>query len=243
MDAACPTFDPRTVRHLNQIMGNLHITTLREQVCLLSEILVREPKVSITAAELSMIVGEKGLSAHGMIAKHLHALDSPDPLHPGCSGLVDHTLEDDVVRFCLRRQQERQPVTFSDVIDYLGEKLIVVGRFWAYRFVSRHSQILAVQRARYLKKDHHNVSADDIMVYFDSISVQLTSIPSVFFWNSDETRVGSAKHMSPPEVIVASGTKPGSVTIPEVRDDPQLTLLTAISAFGGFYVSGFPFKK
>jgi hypothetical protein len=25
-----PTFDPRPVRHLNRIMGNLHITTLRE---------------------------------------------------------------------------------------------------------------------------------------------------------------------------------------------------------------------
>jgi hypothetical protein len=33
-------------------------------------------------------------------------------------------------------------------------------------------------------------------------------------------------------VIAASGTKPGSVTIPEIRDDAQLTLLTAISAFG-----------
>jgi hypothetical protein len=33
-------------------------------------------------------------------------------------------------------------------------------------------------------------------------------------------------------VIVASGTKPGSVTIPEIRDDAQLTLRTAISAFG-----------
>jgi hypothetical protein len=33
-------------------------------------------------------------------------------------------------------------------------------------------------------------------------------------------------------VIAASGTKPGSVTLPEIRDDAQLTLLTAISAFG-----------
>jgi hypothetical protein len=45
-----PTFDPRTVRHLNRIMGNLHIMTLREQVYLLSEILERELKVSITGA-------------------------------------------------------------------------------------------------------------------------------------------------------------------------------------------------
>jgi hypothetical protein len=69
-------------------------------------------------------------------------------------------------------------------------------------------------------------------VYFESISAQLTSIPSTFFWNDDKTRVGSAKHMSPPDVIAASGTKTGSVTIPEIRDDAKLTLLTAISAFG-----------
>jgi hypothetical protein len=30
-----------------------------------------------------------------MIAEHLRALDSPDHLHPGHPGLVDHTLEDD----------------------------------------------------------------------------------------------------------------------------------------------------
>jgi hypothetical protein len=112
-----PTFDPRTVRHLNRIMGNLHITTLREQINLLSEILERELKVSITGAELSIVFGRNGSWAHGMIAEHLHALDSPDPLHPGRPGLVDHSLENDLMRFCLRRQQGRQPVTFSDVID------------------------------------------------------------------------------------------------------------------------------
>jgi hypothetical protein len=38
--------------------------------------------------------------------------------------------------------------------------------------------------------------------------------------------------MSLPDVIIASGTKPGSVTIPEIRDNAQLTFLTAIWAFG-----------
>jgi hypothetical protein len=65
-------------------------------------------------------------------------------LHPGCPGLVDQTLEDDDVQFCLRRQQERQPITLSDVIGYLGVKSIVVDRFWVYWFVSRHIQMLAV---------------------------------------------------------------------------------------------------
>jgi hypothetical protein len=32
-----------------------------------------------------------------MIAEHLHALDSPGPLHSGRLGLADHTLEDDIV--------------------------------------------------------------------------------------------------------------------------------------------------
>jgi hypothetical protein len=178
-------------------MGNLHITTLREQVYLRSEMLERELKFSITGAELSTGFGRNGSWAHGMIPEHLHALDSPDALHPGRPGLVDHTLEDDFVRFCLQRQQERQPITFSDVIDYLGEESMVVDRFWVYRFVSRHSQMLAVRQARYLEKDSHDVSADDIRMYFESISAQFTSIPSAFFWNVDETRVGSAKYMSP----------------------------------------------
>jgi hypothetical protein len=83
-------------------MANLHITTLREQIYLLSEILKRELKVSITGAELSTVFGRKGSWAHGVIAEHLHALDSPNPLHPKRPGLVDDTLEDGMVRFCLR---------------------------------------------------------------------------------------------------------------------------------------------
>jgi hypothetical protein len=53
-----PTFDPRTVRHLNRIMGNFYITTLREQAYLLFQILERKLKVSITGAELSTVLRE-----------------------------------------------------------------------------------------------------------------------------------------------------------------------------------------
>jgi hypothetical protein len=79
--------------------------------------------------------------------------------------------------------------------------------------------MLGVEWAKYLEKDCHDVSADDIRMYFESISAQFTSIPSAFFWNADENRVGSAKYMSSADVIVASGAKLGSVTIPESRDD------------------------
>jgi hypothetical protein len=73
-------------------------------------------------------------------------------------------------------------------------------------------------------------------VYFESISAQLTSIPSAFQKNADETRVGSAERISPPDVIAVSGTKSGAVTIPQIRGDAQLTLLTAISAFGTLHI-------
>jgi hypothetical protein len=59
MDAACPTFDPTTVRHLNRIMGNFRIMTLRKQVYLLSEIVEWELKVSITSTELSTVFEKK----------------------------------------------------------------------------------------------------------------------------------------------------------------------------------------
>jgi hypothetical protein len=44
--------------------------------------------------------------------------------------------------------------------------------------------------------------------------------------------VAKMNQRRPPDVIVASGTKPGSVVIPEIRDGTQLTLLTVISVFG-----------
>jgi hypothetical protein len=48
----------------------------------------------------------------------------------------------------------------------------------------------------------------------------------------DETRVGCPKKIAPPEVIVTTNTKLGSVTLREARNDMQLILLTALSAFG-----------
>jgi hypothetical protein len=64
------------------------------------------------------------------------------------------------------------------------------------------------------------------------VAGQLKAIPSPLMWNGDETMAGCSKKIAQPEVIVATNTKPSSVTVPEERDDAQLTLLTAISAFG-----------
>jgi hypothetical protein len=39
--------------------------------------------------------------------------------------------------------------------------------------------------------------------------------------------------ITPHEAFFATNTRLGSVSVPEARDDTQLTLLTAISVFGG----------
>jgi hypothetical protein len=167
-----------------------------------------------------------------MISEHLHQLSAACTLHPGRPRLVSEEVEEEVVRFCLKTQHDRTPATFVDVIDFLQAKGVTVDRFWVRHFVQRQQKRLCIQKAKLLEKDRHDVSPDDVKRYFDILAGQITSIPSAFVWNADETRVGSPKQTAPPEVIVASNTKPESITIPEVRDDAQLTLLTAISAFG-----------
>jgi hypothetical protein len=96
----------------------------------------------------------------------------------------------------------------------------------------RHKEQLYFRKARILEKDRHDVSPDEVRSYFGTVAGQFKAIPSPFVRNLDETRVGCLKRIAPPEVIVAINTKPGSVTVPEERDDAQLTRVTVIPAFG-----------
>jgi hypothetical protein len=109
---------------------------------------------------------------------------------------------------------------------------VSVDRFWVRNFVMRCKEQLCFQKARVLEKDRHDASSDEVRSYFNTAAGQFKAIPSPFVWNVDEARVGCPKRIAQPEVIVATNTKPGSITVPEERDDAQLTLLTAISAFG-----------
>jgi hypothetical protein len=63
------------------------------------------------------------------------------------------------------------------------------------------------------------------------VSIQFKKIPSFFVWNAHETRVSIPKKCASPQVIVAKQTRPRTVTVPKERDDSQLTMLTAFSAF------------
>jgi hypothetical protein len=69
--------------------------------------------------------------------------------------------------------------------------------------------------------------------FLEAVSLHVQKGPSTFVWNADETRVGAPKREARPEVIVASRTDPETLTVAEERDDNQLSVLTAISAFGG----------
>jgi hypothetical protein len=167
-----------------------------------------------------------------MIVEYRPQFSAAQALHSGPPRLVNESLKESVVRFCLTRQHDRAPATVSGVIDFLSAQGVTVDRFWVRNFVQREKQQLCHQTARVLEKDRGNVSPDDIKQYFETLSVHIRLITSAFVWSAGETRDGCPKKASPPEVIVAINTQARSVAIPEAPDDAQLTLLTAISAFG-----------
>jgi hypothetical protein len=96
--------------------------------------------------------------------------------------------------------------------------------------------------AKVLEKDWHDVSLHDVKQYFETLSLQIRSIPSGFAWNADEPMVGCSKKTFPLEIIVVTNPKLGSVTIRKARDDAPRTLLTVISAFAVF-ARGLSFSK
>jgi hypothetical protein len=139
-------------------------------------------------------------------------------------------LEAELARLCLTGQHDKAPVTVSDMINLLAVQDVNIDRFWVRNFVMRHKEHLCFQKPRVLEKDRHDVSPDEVRSCFNTVAGQLKAIPSPFVWNVDETRAGRPKRIAQSEIIVATNTKPGSVTVPEKRD--QLSLLTAISAHG-----------
>jgi hypothetical protein len=110
-------------------------------------------------------------------------------------------------------------------------KGVCVSRYSVRSFVQRQKGRLRFEKATVLEKDRHAVSLDEIKRCFTIPSGQIKSIPSVFVWNAEEVRVGCPKKTSQPEAVVIINTNPGCVTIREVRNDMQLTLLTAIPVF------------
>jgi hypothetical protein len=141
-------------------------------------------------------------------------------------------IEGKLIALVLTRQAERNPMTVEDVIEFMARDGRQVDRFWVYRFVEHNADKLALHEAVLLEEARQQVSADDLTRYFDVAAAHLNDVPSLFVWNADETRIGSPKKQHAPQVIVSTDTPPGITTVAAMRDDAQMTLLTAISAFG-----------
>jgi hypothetical protein len=171
-----------------------------------------------------------------MVSKHDLGIPSSTffshALHAGRPRLASEDLEAELVRFYLTGQHEKAPVTVLDMINLLAVQDVNVDRSWVRNFVMRQKEQLCFSKARVFEKDRHDVSPDEVRSYFGTVTGQLKGIRSPFVWNVDETRVRCPKRVAQPEVIVVTNMKPGSVTVPEEWDEAQLTLLTAISAFG-----------
>jgi hypothetical protein len=225
-------FSDRIMRRINRYFADIQFQSLRQQVWLLATAIRQEFSIDVTDVELSQLFGHSGGWAQGMIARHLHHTQAEVPNPRGRPRLVESDREKKLVQFCLLRQADRHPAAVEDVIDYMKESGAQVDRFWVRRFVERNADVLAIRQATLLEEDRHNVSPDDLRNYFDSVARRLKTIPSPFVWNADETRVGAPKKLQPPQVIVSSKSGPEPITVPAIRDDSQLTLLTAISAFG-----------
>jgi transposase len=188
--------------------------------------------VDLTDADLSAVFGKSGSWSRGMIENYKKALESSARVGPGRRPLVPPDMDQELVQFFLARQRDKAPVTICDLINYLEAKSIAVDRSWVHRFLERNEKELAVQKARFIEKARYEVTPEDIKAYFEIVKEHCRSVPSLFVWNVGETRVRSPKRSPPPVVIVSRNTKPGTTLLPEERDDVQLTLFCAISAFG-----------
>jgi hypothetical protein len=105
---------------------------------------------------------------------------------------------------------ENDTVTVQDAIDFMNQNGLQIDRFWVYRFIKRNGEALKKQTAKLLEKERDEVSEQHSKSHSDAIVLHLQKVPSLFAWNADETRLGSPKRLSPPEVIVAKDTQPGS---------------------------------
>jgi hypothetical protein len=108
-----------------------------------------------------------------------------------------------------------------------------VDRYSVNRFVERTAETLAMRQSTFLDADRHDATPDHIKRHFRKFEPHVRDTPSMRVWNADETRVGAPKKEQAPHIIVSAANGPGPITVPQIRDHAQLTLLTAICAFGG----------
>jgi hypothetical protein len=226
-------FSPRSIRHISRTLADVEFESLRQQVAELAMFFREGRKTAITDLQLSVLFGHRGGWASGMIARHQQQVASGYATPRGPPRLAETEQEKDLIQFCFRRQAENFPATFEDVIDFMRELKVIVDRFGVRRFLEGNAATLTLHQSTFLEKERHAVRREALQSYFECAAEHLKTVPPLFVWNTDEIRVGAPKKQQAPLVIVAATTPAdATVTVPEIRDDSELTLLTAISAFG-----------
>jgi hypothetical protein len=134
-------------------------------------------------------------------------------------------------QLCLKRHAEKRPAIGEDVIDFMWEFGLPVDRFWGNRFIGRSVPALSLRQAIILEEDRHNLITNDVKRYFDRVQDHQRAIPLMLIWSAGETRLGSLRKQQVPVLITSASIGLALSTVPEARDHPQHTLLTAISAF------------
>jgi hypothetical protein len=90
-----------------------------------------------------------------------------------------------------------------------------------------------LKQADLLRKDRHDTKRDNLERCFESAARGLNTIPSPSVLNADETRIGDLKRQEVPRTVASAYAPPGTrVTVSEIGNNAQPTLLSAISAFG-----------
>jgi hypothetical protein len=87
------------------------------------------------------------------------------------------------------------------------------------RFVERHEAELTVQKASVLEYSRYEIAPDEMKRYFGILREKCRSVPSLLYGMSMRHELVHRKKTAPPNVIVAASTKPGTVIVPEEKDD------------------------
>jgi membrane carboxypeptidase/penicillin-binding protein len=91
---------------------------------------------------------------------------------------------------------EKSHVTIQAAIDLMAQNGTQINWFWINRFVKRNGNVFTIQTANLLEKERHNVSEEDLRNYFDTMSIQFKTVPSLSYGML--TRLESSFPRSPP---------------------------------------------
>jgi hypothetical protein len=227
-----PQFTKRDSRHTIKLMNDINIESLRQQVSILRDILRNDLQKCISDDQLSRIFGRNGTWSRQMIQEYHHELESPHPLHSGRPSSIPFDVDEELIQYCLHGQHNRTPVTIQGAIDFVQSLGHSIDRYWVYRFLERHKTELTQMKPMALEPERHFVDSGEVTEYFRVLKESIEGVPSLFIWNVDETRVAGPKKGTVPMVIVSAKTNRNLLTISQPKDNTQLTMVAAISAFG-----------